>query len=366
MTLSHSYQGVLHMTQHLFAMADCNGDGQVRCRRLHLALQPAFCLTRVSLEEFRAFCAFFFLLQRHQAEAAADAGASQGRGVTAPMLKLIFSAADVGSGGGTCDQVSCDLIGDGRLGKWELRNMLLVLIKESGSLAWLQPKYRADARFKHMLADYCKSPLQWTADAALHELIAFDTPPAIAAAPNVFTDTTRLTWDGLSVIMETKRRSGGETTIEVLTRRWMEAAIEEISHAAPAAHAVLDAAAWEQQAWADGTESELDEDEECEPIAEAAPPAASVSASASLHPPSGARAAAAHGFHAVPGFPLPLGLAPAGTAAAGVRAGPRLRVNAPAATRFVRRARARTAALSHVTRRRRNSLRKDQVYDDPP
>ena len=78
-------------------------------------MQPAVSHPRVSLEEFRAFCAFFFLLQRHQAEAAAAAaaaaagaggaaaaaGASQGRGVTAPMLRLIFSAADVGSGGGT-------------------------------------------------------------------------------------------------------------------------------------------------------------------------------------------------------------------------------------------------------------------------
>ena len=246
--------------------------------------------------------------------------------------------------------------------------MLLVLIKESGALAWLQPKYRADPRFKHMLADYCKSPLQWTADAALHELIAFDSPPAVAAAPNIFTDTTRLTWDGLSVIMETKRRSGGETTIEVLTRKWMEAAIEEISHAAPAAHVVLDAAAWEQQAWADGAESELDEDEDCEPIAAAAAPAASASAAASLHPPSlhppsRASAAAAPGFHAVPGFPLPLGLAPAATAAAGVRAGPLLRVNSVVATRGIRRAtRARLGAQQRDTQTQELFVERSSVW----
>lgn len=298
----------------------------------------AFSHICISLEEFRAFCAFFFLLQRRQAEAASPevkVGVRAGSGATAPMLKLIFAAADVGCGGGTCDDASCDLIGDGRLGKGELRNMLLVLIKESGSLAWLQPQYRADPRFKHMLAHYCKSPLNWTADAALHELLTFDAPPALAAAPQLFTDTSRVSWEGLSMIIETKRQAGGETTIEVLVRRWMDVAIEELSRAA---HAGGQGSGGHQRGETEAIAGEArGEEQDCDFDAVAAllavpVPSAAVPSEASSAPPSPSKTAALRSCRAAPGFPVPVGL----SVAQGGKPGPSLRVNSAAAYRFAR------------------------------
>jgi hypothetical protein len=269
----------------------------------------------VSAEEFRAFCAFFFLLQRRQVEAQQDSG----RSVTATMLRLIFTAADVGISVGSCTPGSCDLKGDGRLGMEELRNMLLVLIRESGSLAWLHMKYQADARFRHMLSDYCKSPLKWTADAALHELVTYDSPPALAAAPNLFSDTTRLTWEGLSKIMEVKRLSGGECVVEALTRRWMDAATAQLSCPAPPPAHAHEVALQDEDDAAAGSVAE--EDDLCD--------------SAPSHAPAlPAFQAAGGGCYVGPGFPLPLGLAPPGKV--GGRAGPALRVDSDAAKRFVR------------------------------
>lgn len=326
---------------------------------------------RFSLEEFRAFCAFFFLLQRRGAEAAgAEGGANGGRGAIAPMLKLIFAAADVGSDGGTCGNGSCDLIGDGRLGKGELRNMLLVLIKEGGSLSWLQPKFRADPRFKHMLADYCKSPLNWTADAALHELITFDAPPALATWPHLFTDTSRLTWDGLSAIIEAKRRAGGETTIEALTRRWMDAAIEELSRSAPAVHPVGEGAGCDERGWGEadagsdhGEELDCDFDAVGAMLAGAVPPSAQPSASSHV-PPAGAPIIAARGCYAAPGFPLPVGLSAGAAPGVGTRSGPLLRVDNTAAKRLVRLFMCAYMPFNRTSLMCRGSLRREQVYEN--
>jgi hypothetical protein len=233
------------------------------------------------------------------------------------MLMLIFFASDVGYGGGSCDASSCDLIGDGRLGRGELRNMLLMLIRESGSLAWLQPKYIADPRFKHMLTDYCKSPMMWTADAALHELVTYDSPPAIAAAPNLFSDTTRLSWEGLSKIMEVKRQAGGECTIEVLTRRWMDAATSQMSFAAALDSDIheIEVAAEEVAGQFSSEAEEIGSEDVA--IASESLPASSLSGGA---------------FYVGPGFPLPIGVA----APAKEGKGAALRVNAAAAKRFVR------------------------------
>lgn len=283
-----------------------------------------FGLIFVSAEEFRAFCAFFFLLQRRQAEVQRDAGTS----VTATMLRLIFTAADVGISGGSCTPGSCDLKGDGRLGMEELRNMLLVLIRESGSLAWLHMKYQADARFRHMLSDYCKSPLRWTADAALHELVTYDSPPALAAAPNLFSDTTRLTWEGLSKIMQVKRLSGGECVVEALTRRWMDAATAQLCCPVPPPPHAHEVAFQDEDEAAAGSVAE--EDDLCETSSGFDSASAAPSQAAALP----AFQAVGGGFYVGPGFPLPLGLAAPGKA--GERAGPTLRVDSDAAKRFVR------------------------------
>ena len=246
------------------------------------------------------------------------------------MLKLLFTAADIGVEGiGSCDAGSCDLRGDGRLGREELRKLFLVLIKESGSLSWLHLKYRADPRFKHMLSDYCKSPLKWTADAALHEFLTFDTPPAVAAAPLLFTDTTRMTWDGLNKIMEVKRQAGSECTIEVLTRNWIDAAITQLSTAVPVAPDS------DEYGWHGGEVGEAAdgaEDGDFEEIAgdDDAPAPALLASSLPLNLQP--RACAAGGSCYVgPGFPLPVGVAAAAQAT-----GPTLRVDSAAAQRFVR------------------------------
>ncbi len=257
---------------------------------------------RISLEEFRSFCAFFFLLQRRQAELQQEeeGGREVGAGctgVSAPILKLLFTAADVGMEGGAVHAGSCDVRGDGFLGREELRRLFMVLIRESGSLGWLHMKYRADIRFKHMLTDYCKSPLQWTTDAALHEFLTFESPPAVAAAPHYFTDSTRLAWDGLSLIMETKRAAGGMCTIELLARRWMDAAIAQLAAAAPVVVGDEDGVG-EGDGRADAGD--------CEEAAGeyVAPASAPFAPSASLPP----QPAAVGGFYVGPGFPLPLGV----------------------------------------------------------
>jgi hypothetical protein len=319
------------MTQHLFDLADCNGDGRVRCE---LPMKFQMCsLTRVSLEEFRSFCAFFFLLQRRQAESRGGVGSMSS--VTPPVLKLLFTAADTGvDAGAPCDSSSCDISGDGRLGREELKRLFLVLIRESDSLAWLQPKYRADPRFKHMLTDYCKSPLQWTAAAAMHEFLTFDCPPAIAAAPDCFTDATRLTWEGLSVILDVKRQSGVECTIEVLTRRWIDTANAQLAHL-PSDH-------YECELWGGEVAAGVHTVAECdgfEGIAHehASSVSASVPTSRVISVPHvsqpGAAVAGGHYFVG-PGFPLPLSMS--APVAAGQAAGPTLRVDSAAAQRFVR------------------------------
>lgn len=292
-------------------------------------------LTRGSLEEFRSFCAFFFLLQRRQAEQRGAAGATSS--VTMPVLKLLFTAADTGvAAGEACDSSSCDISGDGRLGREELKRLFLVLIKESDSLAWLQPKYRADPRFKHMLTDYCKSPLQWTASAAMHEFLTFDCPPAIVAAPDCFTDTTRLTWEGLSVILDVKRQAGAECTIEVLTRRWMDTANAQLSSAhLPSDHYECE---WWGGEVAAGVHS-VAEDDDFEEMAHehASSVSASVPTSRVLSVPHVSQlgaAVAGGGYFVGPGFPLPLGVS--APVAAGQAAGPTLRVDSAAAQRFVR------------------------------